>query len=199
MTFFPTVRRWLVPPTLLRVSLSEMALDGAEGNEGICLWLGVRREDETATVTHAVKLRGAGVIKSPANIRITPELMRDVHAYAKDVGAQLVGQIHSHGREYGVNLSFVDIRYGISVPYYLSVVAPSYALDAATTWDDCGVHIFRPDEGFIRIPDGEVAETISISNQMTLQEHTVYGSTVQQASSDDQVAPGNKIRGRSSF
>jgi len=173
MTFFPVVRRWLVPPTLLQVSLSEMALDGTEGNEGLCLWLGVRREDETATVTHVVKLRGEGVIKSPANIRIRPELMREVHAYAKGIGAQLVGQIHSHGYDYGVHLSIVDVRYGVSVPYYLSVVAPSYGLDAATTWSDCGVHICHPDEGFIRVPDGEVPETILVSNQMTLQEHTV--------------------------
>ena len=156
MSFFPVVRRWLVPPTLLQVSLSEMALDGAEGNEGICLWLGVRYGDETATVTHAVKLRGDGVIKSPANIRVTPELMREVHAYAKGVGKQLVGQIHSHGNEYGVDLSFVDVKYGVSVPYYLSVVAPSYALDAATTWDDCGVHTYLPDQGFIRVPDDPI-------------------------------------------
>ena len=179
MSFFPVVRRWLVPPTLLQVSLSEMALDGAEGNEGICLWLGVRREDETATVTHAVKLRGDGVTKSPANIRVTPELMREVHAYAKGIGKQLVGQIHSHGKEYGVDLSFVDVRCGVSVPYYLSVVAPSYGLDDATTWNDCGVHIYHPDEGFIRVPNGGVAETISICNQITLEEHTVHGSTIQ--------------------
>src|SRR6185312_1232176 len=125
MILFPIVRRWLVPPTLLDVSLSEMALDGAKGNEGICLWLGVRNEDETATVSHLVNLRGYGLIKSPVNIQITPELMREVHTYAKSVGVQLIGQIHSHGPEYGVNLSFVDVAYGISVPYYLSVVAPS--------------------------------------------------------------------------
>lgn len=179
MTFFPIVRRWLVPPTLLQVSLSEMALDGAGGNEGICLWLGVRCEDETATVTHAVKLRGEGVIKSPANIHVTPELMREVHAYAKAIRKQLVGQIHSHGKEYGVDLSFVDVRYGVSVPYYLSVVAPAYGLGAATTWHDCGVHIYHPDEGFIRVPNGEVSEVISICSQMTLEEHTVYGSAIQ--------------------
>jgi hypothetical protein len=179
MTFFPIVRRWLVPPNLLHVCLSEMALDGAQGNEGICLWLGIRQEDETATVTHAVKLRGEGITKSAANIRLTPELMREVHAYAKSVGKQLVGQIHSHGKEFGVDLSFVDIRYGVSVPYYLSIVAPSYGLDSATSWDDCGIHVYHPDEGFIRVRSDQIAETISVVDLMTLEEHTVYGSAIQ--------------------
>lgn len=179
MTFFPIVQRWLIPPTLLQVSLSEMALDGVDGNEGICLWLGVRNQDETATISHVIKLRGEGVIKSPANVRVTPELMREVHAFAKAQRKQLVGQIHSHGREYGVDLSFVDLRYGVSVPYYLSVVAPSYALNPATTWDDCGVHICDPKEGFTRIFSRVIAKRISICNQLTLEECTIYGTAIQ--------------------
>ena len=66
----------------------------------------------------------------------------EVHHAAQGIKRILVGQIHSHDRSYGVDLSWVDIKYGLSVPYYLSVVAPDYALNPETVWDDCGTHIY---------------------------------------------------------
>lgn len=151
-TLYPRVSRWNVPQDLLRESLLEMRIDGRQGNEGICLWLGTRNEaEDAATISHLVKLRGTGVRKSPANIQIDPTLMREVHHAAQELDKILVGQIHSHDREYGVNLSYVDILYGISVPYYLSIVAPDYAQNDTTTWADCGSHIYLPGAGYRRI------------------------------------------------
>jgi hypothetical protein len=161
MSLYPKVSKWLMPHDLLSASLAEMCIDGAKGNEGICLWLGIRDEDrETATISHLVKLRGPGIRKSPANIQIDPELMREVHHAAQALDRILVGQIHSHGREYGIDLSYVDIKYGISVPYYLSIVAPDYAMTPDTFWADCGTHIYLLAAGYVRVdPAGILSES----------------------------------------
>jgi proteasome lid subunit RPN8/RPN11 len=165
MNLFPKISKWLVPERLLAESITEMRLDGQNGDEGICLWLGVRTEQEcTATISHLVKLRGSGIRKSPANIQIEPRVMRDVHHEAQELGLILVGQIHSHGRDYGIDLSYVDIKYGVSVPYYLSVVAPDYAMKPKTQWEDCGTHIYFLGTGYTRVnPDGVVSVEPSIN------------------------------------
>lgn len=156
MNPFPEVSKWFVPEQLLVESLAEMRLDGEKGDEGICLWLGMRNEeDRTAVISHLVRLRGSGIKKSPANIQIEPQVMREVHHAAQELGLILIGQIHSHGRHYGVDLSYVDVRYGVSVPYYLSVVAPDYAMNPTTQWKECGVHIYLPDTGYVRVSSDE--------------------------------------------
>jgi proteasome lid subunit RPN8/RPN11 len=173
VNFFPVVHQWKLPGELLPVSLQEMALDGRVGNEGICLWLGQRGEDGIAVVSHAVKLRGCGIWKSPVNIRIAPELMREVHQYARALGVILVGQIHSHGPYHSVDLSPTDLRYGVSVPYYLSLVAPDYSLRAETQWRDCGVHIFAPGSGYRRVCDNQIPELLLVDSALPLQEVTI--------------------------
>lgn len=175
MNFFPPVCKWKLPERLLQVSLQEMALDGQEGNEGICLWLGDRNDDSTATVRRAVRLRGRGIWKTPVNIRIAPELLREVHQHARSVGAILVGQIHSHGSNYGVDLSPTDIRYGVAVPYYLSAVAPDYGLNPKTSWADCGIHIYYPAEGFLRLNTNDARNALQIDSSLSLSEVTING------------------------
>ena len=138
-----------------------MAQDGRWGNEGISLWLGTKHRGE-AHLSHLVFPRGSGVRKSPLNIQIAPELMREVHEQAEAVGRILVGQIHSHGRKYGVDLSPTDHAYGVRVPYFLSVVCPDYAQTDSTTIADCGVHIFLPNVGFTRLTHRQVAKQIVI-------------------------------------
>lgn len=171
MNLFPKVSKWLVPERLLDESLTEMRLDGQNGDEGICLWLGARnKQDSTATISHLVRLRGSGVRKSPANIQIEPQVMREVHHVAQDLGLILVGQIHSHGRYYGIDLSDVDIKYGVSVPYYLSVVAPDYAMTSNTRWEDCGTHIYFPGTGYARVNSDGV---ISVQPSLNLEVVTV--------------------------
>jgi proteasome lid subunit RPN8/RPN11 len=171
MTPFPKVSKWRVPEDLLLESLKEMSLDGENGNEGICLWLGLRNEaEEMATISHVVKLRGSGVIKSPAQIQIKPELMREVHEAAYNAGTILIGQIHSHGTEYGVRLSYVDVRYGIAIPYYLSVVAPHYALRFETNWQECGVHVYLPNRGYSL---AEASKIIVVDKRLSLTTLTI--------------------------
>lgn len=175
MNFFPPVHKWKLPETLLSVSLQEMGLDGIDGNEGICLWLGERGEDGVALVSHAVKLREPGIWKSPVNIKIVPELLREIHHFARSNGKVLVGQIHSHGPYHGIDLSPTDIRFGISVPYYLSLVAPKYGLDGTTQWSDCGVHVFEPGVGYRRLLAGEAARALEVDPALILQEVTING------------------------
>lgn len=157
MSVYPKISEWRVPSSLLSKSLVEMRTDGNDGNEGICLWLGLRYEEkETAEISHVVRLRGPGVSKKPDQIQIHPELIRDVHYAAQKLDRILVGQIHSHGTAYGIGLSSVDIEYGISVPYYLSVVAPHYALRPKTEWKHCGVHVYVPQRGYLRVPSSKI-------------------------------------------
>jgi hypothetical protein len=173
MNYFPKTDRWHMPLNAMEESLEEMALDGAEGNEGICLWLGNKDDGGDAIITHAVLLRGPGIVKSPANIQIAPELMRQVHEVACELDLTLVGQIHSHGSDYGISLSFVDRRYGISVPYYLSVVAPDYALRRGTTIHDCGVHVFMPGAGYVGLTSKQVKKCILLESNRSIETLTI--------------------------
>src|SRR5437588_5993134 len=125
MTYFPRIDRWHIPEAALQASFCDIAIPGREGNEGTCLWLGTK-DDNQAFLTHVVFLRGHGVRNTPENVEISAELMRDVHDHAMERGVILIGQIHSHGPFYGVNLSPVDHKYGVRAPYFLSVVCPDY-------------------------------------------------------------------------
>lgn len=160
MTFFSETTKWLLTETVLPDSLMEMAIDGRCGIEGVVLWLG-RDEGEVAEVTHLVKLRGPHVTKRPNHIHIESALFNDVADFALDNSIRLLGQIHSHGPGYSLNLSPTDRVYGLQTPYYLSLVAPDYALSDSSIID-CGVHVFRPERGYVRLNDAEVSRQISV-------------------------------------
>ena len=159
MTFFAPVNTWRIPEPAFAASLQEMARDGVRGDEGVALWLG-RRGGGQAEVTHMVALRGPGVVKRPDQLVIEPALLNDVTDLAVELGVVLVGQIHSHGELYGTDLSHADRTLGIRVPYYLSLVAPDYALRPRTRLEDCGVHVFEPGRGFRRLSVAEVGRRL---------------------------------------
>lgn len=140
MIAFKTPLLWRLPAAALQASIAEMAPDGAHGCEGVALWLG-RRNAGVVTVTHVIGLRGPGVIKRPDHLFISAELLGDVTDTAIEHGVYLVGQIHSHPGSW-VDLSEADMRSGIQAPGYLSVVAPHFARDPATTPGQCGFHVF---------------------------------------------------------
>ncbi len=158
-SFFSPISTWHVPVSALAESLREMARDGLLGNEGVALWLG-RRGDGRAEVTHMVTLRGPGVIKRPKQLVLQPELINEVTDLALELGVVLVGQIHSHSELCGTDLSYADRTFGITVPYYLSLVAPDYALRPRTRLEDCGVHVFEPSTGFRRLSPAELSRRI---------------------------------------
>jgi proteasome lid subunit RPN8/RPN11 len=167
MNFFPEIDRWRIPQAALSDSFAEMSRDGASGNEGIALWLGDRRDDRLAIVTHIVFLRGLGIRRSPDNITIEPVLLREVHHAARKEGTVLLGQIHSHGPGYGISLSPVDQRCGIAVPDFLSIVAPNYAQDGFRTLIECGVHIFdRETRHYRRISGTAVVSSLQVVSGM---------------------------------
>jgi proteasome lid subunit RPN8/RPN11 len=78
----------------------------------------------------------------------------------------LIGQIHSHPGTF-VDLSLVDIKYGMTTPHYLSVVAPHYAQDLRSEWGDCGVHVYEPPHGFRRMHTAEVRKRIGVMAGVT--------------------------------
>jgi hypothetical protein len=166
MSIYPRISVWHVPSDLLQVAVAEMGRDGEQGNEGTCLWLGTKK-DGAANITHTVFLRGSHIRKGSAQIQIAPELMREVHLVAKEFGLVLVGQIHSHGEQYGVDLSYVDHELGFRIPFFLSVVAPDYGMTWPISWNDCGVHIFERERGFIRVPSKEIAMRLVSSHGYT--------------------------------
>jgi len=138
-----------------------MALDGAAGNEGIALWLGKRKDGE-ADITHVALLRGPEVEKHPAQIRLGADLLNDLTDLTIELGVVLLGQIHSHGPGWSLDLSPTDRTYGPAVPWYLSVVAPDYALNAETRFQDCAVHVFEPGIGYRRLGGQEAGERLQL-------------------------------------
>jgi hypothetical protein len=154
--FFPTVERWHVPRSAFAASLIEMSRDGHQGNEGIAFWLGTR-SGGIATITHVVCLRGRDVVREPAYLHVGADTINEIADLGIEHGASIIGQIHSHGPRHGVDLSPTDRRYGIAVPYFLSVVAPDYALRPTTSIAECGVHVFEAGAGYRRLDAHESA------------------------------------------
>jgi len=163
MSYFSVPNRWQIPAEVVRHSFAEMARDGIRGCEGIAMWLG-RYDGDTAIITHVALLRGAGVQKAPDRLLITANLVNDLTDVAIANKVTLIGQIHSHGPLYGIDLSVVDRRAGIAVPGYLSAVAPDYALRAGTTLEECGIHLFTPAQGWQRMSPQDIRERISIAD-----------------------------------
>jgi len=160
-TYFPPVTEWAISQDALRRSMEEMAVDGRAGDEGVALWMGRRRDGE-ASISHVVGLRGPGVHKGPAFLEIDPWLFNEVADLAIAHEVSLVGQIHSHGVGWSTDLSRIDRTGGLLVPYYLSVVAPDYALRPETRIHDCGVHVFEPGLGYRRLSSEEVARRVKV-------------------------------------
>jgi hypothetical protein len=152
-SYFSEIETWRIPEMAIADALKEMAIDGSEGNEGIVLFLG-RDIDSVAEVTHLLKLRGPAVEKCPARINIDAALLNDVTDVAMGNKVRLIGQVHSHGPGYGLDLSPTDRTYGIRSPYYLSLVAPDYALSAAPL-QKWGVHVFMENQGWVRLSESE--------------------------------------------
>lgn len=161
MTYFEMPAQWRIPEEAIRHSMSEMAIDGALRREGVAMWLG-KYEGKTAVVTHVAALRGPGVRKAPDQLLISADLVNDLTDKAIELGLVLIGQIHSHGPMHGTSLSLTDKRYGISVPGYLSAVAPDYAMRPSTSIHDCGVHLFEKGRGWIRFTREQVVKRVLI-------------------------------------
>lgn len=161
MPEFSQVNSWILPVSAFQAAFREMALDGVEGNEGVTLWLGTRK-DGHAKITHSVILRGTYIVKRPDHLNIKPGLLNDVADLAIELNASLVGQIHSHGPGCGTDLSYTDRTYGIKVPYYLSIVAPDFARNRDVPITDCGVHVYEQDLGFRRLPPSEIESRIEL-------------------------------------
>lgn len=166
MNYFSTIKKWILPASAYSESIKEMARDGIYGNEGIALWLGKRCRGN-AEISHVIILRGPGIIKQAAYLRIDTSLLNEVTDKAIELNVSLIGQIHSHGPYHGTDLSFTDIKYGICVPYYLSVVAPDYAQRENTKITECGVHIFQPRKGFHQLANMEIAKRIIIEPKIS--------------------------------
>ena len=160
MTLYDPVDCWHIPASVLPDSVAEMAADGPRRCDGIVFWLGGVMH-RTATITHLVGLHGPRVVKRPDHLRIDPGLFNELASLCDEVGATLLGQIHSHPGTF-VDLSITDKRYGVSTPHYLSVVAPFYAQDPHTEWSQCGVHVYSPGLGFERFLPEQVNKRIQI-------------------------------------
>ena len=165
MNYFPDVKKWIIPEEAFQSAIEELARSGGEGVEGICLWLGNRDSDGIAEITHSVILRSPDVKRSPLNITIQPQVMHSIHEKAIENSVILVGQIHSHSEECGTDLSIVDRKYGLSVPGYLSIVAPDYCRKGKVTITECGVHVYKPSDGYVRLSAQEVSNRVVIDHK----------------------------------
>jgi hypothetical protein len=107
-------------------------------------------------------LRSDALVKREDHLQIPSAMMNEVtdHCIAED--GILLGQIHSHGPGYGVDLSYADHYLGIRAPGFLSLVCPDFGTRAGTRWDDCGVHLFEGARGFRRMGQGEIAQRFGV-------------------------------------
>ena len=158
--YFSETRGWRIGEAAIAQSLAEMGIDGRDGNEGIVLWLG-RDDGDIAEITHLVRLRGPLIEKFPDFINIHGSLLNDVTDVAIEHNIRLVGQVHSHGPGYGVDLSPTDRTFGIRAPQYLSLVAPDYA-DTTVPVHDWGVHVFVEGFGYSRMSRGEASRCLHV-------------------------------------
>ena len=171
--YFSPTRLWRVPQAAIEDSLDEMARDGDNGHEGIVLWLG-KDTDEIAEVTHLIRLRGRLVEKRKDFINIPPALLNDVADVAIEHGIRLVGQVHSHGPGYGVDLSPTDRMHGIQAPSYLSLVTPDYARSRAPL-HDWGMHVYTCEAGYVRLSRDEARRCLQITGSLRPPMLTVGG------------------------
>lgn len=160
--YFTQTRLWRIPQAAIEDSLDEIAIDGIEGTEGIVLWLG-KDSDDTAVVTHLIRLRGPLVTKRKGYINIHSALLNDVADIAIEHGLRLLGQVHSHPPGYSVDLSPTDRMYGIQVPSYLSLVVPDFARMRVPV-DHWGVHIYTTEAGYIRVDHEDVRRCLQITD-----------------------------------
>ena len=151
---------WRIPALAIDDCLTEMSRDGINGNEGIVLWLG-RDTDNVAEITHLIRLCGPQVDKRPDLISIHPSIFNDVADIAISESVRLVGQVHSHGPGYCLDLSDTDRAYGIKVPSYLSLVAPDYGQtrEPIHRW---GIHVFMAGIGYQRLSQPEARRRLTI-------------------------------------
>jgi proteasome lid subunit RPN8/RPN11 len=173
--YFSPTQLWRIPQAAIEDSLDEMARDGANGHEGIVLWLG-KDTGEIAEVTHLIRLRGPLVENREDFINIRPALFNDVADIAIEHGVRLVGQVHSHGPGYGVDLSPTDRIHGIQVPFYLSLVAPDYARTRVPV-HDWGVHVYTREAGYVRIRHDEAGRCLQITGSLRPPMLTVGGGS----------------------
>ena len=72
-----------------------------------------------------------------------------------------MGQVHSHGPGYRLDLSYTDREYGIKIPSYLSLVAPDYGQthEPIHRW---GVHVFMAGAGYCRLSESEAQRRLEV-------------------------------------
>lgn len=149
---------WYVPEDLLRTSIEIMRPHGAQGNEGLALWLGTSDDAERVTVTHAIEIYGSGFVTAPLQMRLSFHAMATLTRLADTLDRYLVGQIHSHPG-YFTDLSVVDTELGIRVPDYLSVVCPHYAQRPDVVLNACGFHVFDG-AAYRRLSSAEISRRV---------------------------------------
>lgn len=149
---------WYMPEDLLRTSIEIMRPHGAQGNEGLALWLGISDDTERVTVTHSIEVYGSGFVTTPLQMRLSLRAMATLTRLADRLDRYLVGQIHSHPGYY-TDLSVVDKALGIRVPDYLSVVCPHYAQRPDVVLNDCGFHVFDR-AAYRRLSSSEISRRV---------------------------------------
>jgi proteasome lid subunit RPN8/RPN11 len=158
--YFSSTQLWRIPEAAIQESLTEMARDGVKGHEGIVLWLG-KDTGDIAEVTHLIRLRGPLIQKRRDFINIDPALLNDVADVAIEQGLRLIGQVHTHGPGYQLDLSDTDHDHGIQAPSYLSLVAPDYGR-TGTPVHDWGVHVFMRGAGYVRLGRNEALRRLQL-------------------------------------
>lgn len=158
--YFPKTIRWVMGQHLVKETMVELARYGRQGREGIIFWLG-HRVGESAHITHAVCVRGEGVVSRRDLLQVSAELINDLTVLCDELGLIWVGQAHSHAGRW-TDMSIPDRTLGATSPYFLSVIVPFFASDPRTMIADCGVHLMDPPSGWRTLSREEIASAITV-------------------------------------
>ena len=152
-----TASSWQLPKNLLAQSISIMQPHGAMGNEGLALWFG-RDHGEQLQVTHVVETIGSGFHTTPLFMSLSLRAMSVLTDMADQLNVYLIGQIHSHPKNF-IDLSDLDKIHGIRIPGYLSLVCPHYAQKQLDGILECGIHVFENGQ-YRRMPAHEASRRL---------------------------------------
>ena len=158
MAPYPPIERWIVPLKACEQTRLALLPAGRCGCESGVFWLGERAS--TSSVAAVVKPIGSGVVESPWQWSVAPEVYAAVTAWAKPRGLTLLAAVHSHLSTRRPRMSPTDRSQGLKVPDALAVIVPTGGDELDTTrW---GWFVYESDD-YRTLEEKELAARVRLT------------------------------------
>lgn len=155
MTPYPPIERWLIPSMACEQTRNALKPAGRDGRESGVFWLGERAA--TSSIKAVVKPVGSGVVESPWQWSVSPEIYAAVTAWAKPRGLTLLAAVHSHLSARPPRMSLTDRTQGLKVPDAVAVILPAGGAEPdPTRW---GWFVYT-DGDYLTLTDAAIAARV---------------------------------------